>query len=106
MGCVAVFAPNHFSCIPSSLLPARAHDYASVPTPEAGHELTKDGVLSVLLPVAFCERARAHDGGGGDANPVWDRIGRFGRRRWRSTLLAAVGPVARARQALLYSMYI
>ena len=58
MGCVAVFAPNHFSCIPSSLLPARAHDYASVPTPEAGHELTKDGVLSVLLPVAFCERAR------------------------------------------------
>ena len=31
----------------------------SVPTPEAGHELTQDGVLSDMFPVAFCARANA-----------------------------------------------
>ena len=46
-----------FPFIPSSSLPARAHD-ASVPTPEAGHELTQEGVLSDMFPVAFCASER------------------------------------------------
>ena len=80
VGCVAVFAPNHFSFIPSSSLPARTHD-ASVPTPEAGHELTQDGVLSDTFPVEFCASERT---------PVLSPAS-VGRR----CSLAAAGPVVR-----------